>query len=146
VIESVLENSPQHEHQHKIFEALRADLQHYTQDHHASYVVEAALQFCCDSDVEILADSLMGMLPDLVTNRFGSHVYSKLCEQESTKSKAKAALKEAAPMLQESTQGRKLAKQVLDPEAYKEIFMERLETQLMESESKKSIETTTEPT
>jgi len=117
VIQSVLENSPQHEHRHRIFEALHADLQRCAQDRHASFVIETALKCCCPRDVESLADSLIDMLPHLATSRFGSYIYNVLCVQESTKCKAIAALKEVVPMLQESTYGIKLVKQVIDPEA-----------------------------
>jgi len=113
VIESVLENSRQHEHQHKIFQALCSDLHRCAQDRYGSFVIQAALQCCCARDVKILADSLIDMLPSLATTRFGSNVYNNLCAQESTKSSAIAKLKEAAPMLLESTYGRKLVKQVL---------------------------------
>jgi len=74
--------------------------------------------------------------------RFGSNVYKNLCEQESTKSKAIAALKEAVPMLQKSTHGRKLVKQVLDSEAPRESVIEWPELQSKEADPKKSIETT----
>jgi hypothetical protein len=138
VIQSVLEHSIQQEHRRKIVEALCADLQRCAQDRHASFVIQAALKRCCGMDViRNLADRLIGMLPDLASTRFGSYVCRILCVQESTTSKAIAALKEAAPSLQGSTHGMKLARQVLGPEAPEESAMEWPESQPKESERKK---------
>merc|ERR1719277_1573225 len=117
VIQSVLENSPQHEHRQKIVEALCADLQRCAQDRHASFVIQAALKRCRGMDVvRILTDRLIGMLLDLATTRFGSYVCNILCAQESTTSEAIAALKKAAPSLQGSTHGMKLVRQFLAQE------------------------------
>jgi hypothetical protein len=112
VIQSVLENSLDDAHRHRIFQALNADVHCCAQDRHASFILQAALKCCCSKDVDSLGCSLIDLLPQVATTGFGSYVYHALCKQPSTQEKAIEALIQSAPMLKESTQAKKLMKWV----------------------------------